>query len=160
MKINWTYIIGGLVVIILAFFLGWFARPSDKPITIVTETVKYDTLKTEKFIDREITKTIIKTDTVYQDKAVTVYTDSLQGSENEVEYNIKHTIEDGDSVRSIWDLQIKNLVTTINQYTVKDSVQTILEYKYVSKPFFLNEWFWVSLVELVGIILIAVMAVL
>ena len=37
----------------------------------------------------------------------------------------------------------------IKETITKDSVRTITETKFISKPFFLNEWFYVSLFELV-----------
>lgn len=156
----WLSLIAGIVVLIGAFFLGWFSKPSEEP-RIETKIVReIDTVEVEKIIEKKVFRTVSKIDTVYQDKRITEYADSLKGTEDKVEYNIKHTIQDSDSVYSTWDLKIKNLVTTVSDKITIDSTKTVVEYKYIPKPIILNEWFWISALEFAAIILIAFVSVI
>lgn len=117
-------------------------------------------MKLKRSSKKKVFRTVSKIDTVYQDKRITEYADSLKGTEDKVEYNIKHTIQDSDSVYSTWDLKIKNLVTTVSDKITIDSTKTVVEYKYIPKPIILNEWFWISALEFAAIILIAFVSVI
>lgn len=160
MKLNWTYIILGVVILGVAFLLGWFAKPSTTPKVEVKERVVYDTTETKKVVKETVTKTIEKVDTVYQDKGGFTYTDSIEGEKDGLEYKVTHTLSKSDSVYSFWDVEVKGLVETVKEYVVKDSIQTITEVEYRRTPFFLNEWFYVSLIQFIGLISVTITALL
>lgn len=145
---NWqkliAYILGGLALIVL----GWVLHSSfvPKPTTEIKESVRYDTVYSTKQVRVVETKVIEKP--IYRDSART-YADSIKGEKNEVAYNISHSISDNKEVVSSWQVNLEPKLKTVIQYVTKDSVRTIVEAKYVSLPFFLNPYFWSSIVLVV-----------
>ena len=153
---NKWYVIGGVIFALIFFLFGWFVKQGmqpDQPAKIeITERVVIDTLYIEKEIHITDTKTIVKIerDTVFANNekyTQKIYTDSLEGNEQEVSYKISHTIIDSDSIYSFWDVDIKPLEKRIVEFVSRDSTITMVEYEYVTPPFFLNNWFYVSMIS-------------
>lgn len=104
---------------------------------------------------------IIIHDTTYATKTKTTITDSISGTKSGASYKIKHTIteidKDLEKYPSSWKVDfIPPPERIIKETVTRDSIRTITETKFVSRPFFLNEWFYVSLFEL----LITVLAII
>jgi hypothetical protein len=152
---NWqkliAYILGGVALVVLGWLLHSAFTP--KPTSEVKETVKYDTVKvvkqvkfTEtKYIDRYISKDSART-----------YVDSTMGTKSEVDYKIKHTIRDDKKVLSDWEVNLEPKINIVTKYVTKDSVRTIVEAKYYQAPFFLNTYFYTTIVTTV----IAILAII
>lgn len=150
------YVLGAIVSIALGWLLHSFYAP--KPTTEVKEIVKYDTVKvvrqikfTEtKFIDRIITE---------KDSTRRSYIDSIMGNKNEVEYKIVHIVdipkEDYTAVSS-WDVDLEPKINTITKYVTRDSIRTVVEPKYFQTPFFMNTYFYTTILAA----LIAVLAII
>lgn len=85
--------------------------------------------------------------------------DSVEGERidslgNTVKYKIKHTVSSipnkRDTLKSEWDKQFfMNLKNKIEK-----EVTTITDTKFISKPWFLNEWAWGCIIAVVGFIVI------
>ena len=143
---NWQkvvlYILGGVAI----FFLGYLAHSTliPKPTIVIKETVRYDTLTTTK----TISFTKVRKDTIRIPLAFT-YADSIMGDTNQVKYDIKHTIQNDKEILTSWKVNLEPRFTEIIKYITKDSVRTIIEAKYISLPFFLNTYFWSSIILVV-----------
>lgn len=143
------FIIGGLIILIVGFFLGWFVKPSHKPSVEIKERIVTDTLEVEKpiYIHTQSEPTIVYKDTT----TIQAIYDSTSGTKDKVDYQIKYSLRLGE--KSNWDISLKPLITTITEYVTKDSIQTVVNTEYLSKPFFLDHWFYVSLILFVTTIL-------
>lgn len=140
------YVLGGVALIVLGWLLNSAFTP--KPETEVREVVVRDTLETIRTI------TVAKTDTITKTITETgfAYVDSIKGSKDEVDYKIIHSITDIGIVLSDWRVEVKPLTKTIVEYVTKDSIRTVVNTQYLSKPFFLESWFYIALVELAVVI--------
>lgn len=120
----------------------------DPPKTIVKEHYIYDT------IFAKPKPPIIIYDTTYATRTATTFTDSTSKSEQGASVKVKHTIseidKDLEKYPSTWKVDfIAPPERIIKEIVTRDSIRTITETKYLNKPFFLNEWFYISLFELV-----------
>lgn len=140
------YVLGGIALIVLGWLLHSAFTP--KPTIEIKERVVRDTVETTKTI------TLRQTNTIYRDTTnLQTISDSIKGTKDEVDYSIKHTLRFAEAILSDWQVEVKPLTKTIVEYVTKDSIRTVVDTKYITKPFFLNEWFYVSIVELVIVIL-------
>lgn len=141
------FLIGGLAILIVGFFLGWFVKPSHKPSVEIQERIVRDTLEVEKpiYIQTQSEPTII-----YKDTVQTII-DSTSGTKDKVDYSVKYSLKLGE--KSNWDISLKPLITTITEYVTKDSIQTVVNTEYLATPFFLNTYFYTSIVLLLTTIL-------
>ncbi len=143
---NWqkliAYILGGVALIVM----GWLLHSTfiPKPKTEIKEVVRYDTLTTTKVIKLTETKYINRP--VIKD-STRIYADSILGTKNEVDYKIKHTVQDSGKVLSFWEVKLEPKLKTIIQYVTKDSIRTVTETQFVGKPFFLDNWFYTTIVS-------------
>ena len=151
---NWqkliAYIFGGVLLIIL----GWLLHSAfiPKPKIEIKERVVYDTVYTTK----TITFTKVKKDTIrLTEPEQFFYADSILGTKNEVGYNIKHTIKGNKEILSSWNVKLEPKTKIITQYVTKDSIRTISNDIYISKPFFLDHWFWINMIAF-GIIILQI----
>ena len=142
-----VYVLGGVALIVLGYLLHSAFTP--KPTTEVREVVVRDTIETLKTI------TVTKRDTITRTIRETgiAYVDSIKGTKDEVDYKIIHSITDIGIVLSDWQVEVKPLVKNIVEYVTKDSIRTVVNTQYLVKPFFLDHWFYVALVELVVVVL-------
>jgi len=137
------YIAGGVALIVLGYLLHSAFTP--KPQIEVKERIVYDTLKTVKTI------TVTKRDTITRTIRETgiAYVDSIEGTKDEVDYKIIHSIFDFGEVLSDWQVEVKPLIKTVTQYVTKDSIRTVVDVKYIPQPFFLNPYFYSTIVMVV-----------
>lgn len=141
------YILGGVALIVLGWLLNSAFTP--KPSTSVIETIVRDTVKVERPIYIQTTS---KPTIVYQDTGIQALSDSVAGNENEVDYKIKYSYWQTEG-QGNWDIQLKPLIKTIREYVTKDSIQTVVQTKYIQTPFFMQTWFYISIIELVVVVL-------
>lgn len=141
-----AYALGGIGLIVL----GWLLNSVPKPSIEVKERVIYDTV----FQTKKITFTEVKSDTISRitDRKF-VYADSIVGTKDDVDYQIKHTVQNDSQVLSLWKVNLEPKLKTITQYITKDSIRTIVDTKFIPQPFFLQTWFYISIVELAVIVL-------
>lgn len=138
------YILGGIVLIAFGYLIHSTFTP--KPLIEVKERVSYDTVYQTKQVTIVKTKVIEKP--IYRDSTRT-YNDSIVGTKDEVGYQIQHTIKDSGEVVSVWKVNLEPKLKTVTQYITKDSIRTVVEAKYFPLPFFLNPYFWSSLILVV-----------
>lgn len=151
---NWQktilYILGGVALIILGYLLHSAFVP--KPKVEIKETIKRDTIETVKTITITKTKVIEK---IVEPKGIS-FVDSIQGNKDDVDYKIIHSISEIKELglyNSDWQVEVKPLIKNIVEYVTKDSIRTVVDTKYISKPLILNEWFYISIIELIIITL-------
>ena len=148
---NWQKLLAYLGGALALITLGYLLRLSTavQPSTTVTEVIRYDTtfvssapviIKETKFIEKPVLKDSTRT-----------YYDNITGQEDSTFYNIQHWITDGDGqkVASDWIVNVDPKYRIIKEYVTRDSVRTVVETKYSALPFFLNPYFWSSLVLVV-----------
>ena len=145
---NWQRLIAYVLGAVGLMVLGWLLHSTfiPKPSTTVETKIVTDTVYTTKRIRVVETKIIEKP--IYRD-SIRTYADSIRGEKNEVAYNIFHSIHENKEVVSSWRVDLEPRLKTIIQYVTKDSVRTIIEAKYFPTPFFLNSWFYVSIVSMI-----------
>ena len=147
-------IVGIIIILIAGLCVGRYIFPLiPKPTIEVKERIVKDTITVEKTIK------IFETSKpqIIRDSTQNIYSivDSVKGTQNEVDYKIKHTTTNNNGFLSNWEINLKPLVRTIKEYVVKDSIRTIVDTKYFAKPFFMDEWFYASIIEL-GIIVLLI----
>ncbi len=123
------------------FFVG---RSTVKPPTAtveVKEVVKYDTATV-------IRKVFVNKIQYIARESTRIYSDSIVGKQNEVDFKIKHTVKDSNKVvlPSIWEVTIEPHLTTITKIITRDSIQTKVNNVYLTKPFLMDSWFYTSVV--------------
>ena len=144
---NWqkliAYTLGGIALIVC----GWLLHSTfiPKPTTTVETKIVTDTITTVKKIYFTKTDTITKVIS----NGITTYADSIHGQQQEVDYKIKHSIRLDKETVSDWQVNLEPRLKTIVQYVTKDSVRTIVEAKYISLRFFLNPYFWSTIISVV-----------
>lgn len=138
-----------IIIIVVAltyigiFFLG---RNSVKPPTasvVERETIKYDTVTAIKkvYINRYI-EVKVKGDSIKS------YSDSIVGDTLETKYDITHSVTDSQkTIRSWWKVNIEPRFRTITKIITRDSIQTKINNVYLTTPFLLNSWFYVSVIS-------------
>ena len=148
---TWQKLLSYVITLIVGVILGWLliSHFTPKPTTEVREVVVRDTIETVRTIS------VTKRDTITRTIRETgiAYVDSIAGSKDEVDYKIIHSISDFGIVLSDWQVEVKPLVKNIVEYVTKDSIRTVVNTQYLVKPFFLDHWFYVALVELVVVVL-------
>lgn len=140
--------LGVLACLLIGGIVGWQLRTPKPPQVEVVKTIERDTIEVPIKVQKTEYKYITKVDTIFQkDSSIskTVYSDSLQGEKNNVAYSIVHKIFVSDSVKSFWDLDIKAKSFQLFETTSYDSILTIHKTEYVATPFFLNHWFYTTL---------------
>lgn len=144
------YVLGGVALIVLGYLLHSAFTP--KPTSEVREVVVRDTVETLKTI------TVTKRDTITRTIRETgiSYVDSIEGSKDEVDYKIIHSITDIGEVLSDWQVEVKPLTKTIVEYVTKDSIRTVVEVKYFQTPFFMNTYFYTT----IAMVIITVLAII
>jgi len=142
---DWKGVITHSLALIVGIILGYLivSHFTPKPTSEVKETVKYDTVKVVKQVKFTETKYIDRY--VSKDSART-YIDSTMGTKSEVQYKIKHTIRDDKKVLSDWEVNLEPKINVITKYITKDSVRTIVEAKYYQAPWFLNTYFYTTII--------------
>lgn len=155
MNKNLLYLIAGIIIIILAFLLGWFIKPSPviEPSVIVKTNTVIDTLISHD--TTVVNETHILKDTIYvrPDKKSKWIADSVSGINNNVEYNILHKIKEDTSQ---WRITLNSMAKEITRYVTRDSLKTVVKKEYVSKHFLLDEWFYISVGEFALIVYLAI----
>lgn len=136
------FVIGGVLILVVGFFLGFFIRQPAKPTIEYRERIVRDTVATKEpiYIHTQSEPTIVYRDTA----TIQAVYDSTSGTKDKVDYQVKYSLRLGE--KSNWDISLKPLITTITEYVTKDSIRTVVNTEYMSKPFFLDHWFYVSLV--------------
>lgn len=143
------YVLGGIALIILGWLLHSAFTP--KPKVEIKETIKRDTIETVKTITITKTKVIEK---IVEPKGIS-FVDSIQGNKDDVDYKIIHSISEIKELglyNSDWQVEVKPLIKNIVEYVTKDSIRTVVNTQYLTKPFFLDHWFYIALVELAVVI--------
>lgn len=154
---NWAkliaYVLGGAALIVL----GWVLHSTfiPKPTSTVETTVIHDTTYAKP------KPPITIHDTTYATRDKTTITTSTSGTEQGASYKIEVAISEVDKVLEKYpaDWKVDLLLPPpkiIKETVVRDSIRTLTETKFISKPFFLNEWFYVSLFGSVIAILIII----
>ena len=141
---NKNLLLWAIIIVVVAltyvgiFFLG---RGSVKPVQgsiEVKEVIKYDTVQTIRkiFINRYV-QVETKRDSIKS------YSDSISGDTLETKYDILHTVLDSfKTIHSLWKVHIEPRFRTITKTVTKDSIQTKINNVYLTKPFFLDTYFW------------------
>jgi len=135
------------IVIILAFigifFLGRGSVKAPTGKVEIRETVKYDTVQTIKklYINRYI-------ESQSKGDSIKSYSDSIVGDTNQVKFDIFHSVQDSQkTIRSWWKVNIEPHISTIIKTITRDSIQTKINNVYLTKPFLMDSWFYVSLIS-------------
>ena len=148
----WAIIIFMIVASYVAvFFIGRSTVKPQAATVEVKEVVKYDTATVIRKVFVNKTQYIAKDST-------RIYTDSIVGKQNEVDYKIKHTIKDSNKVvlPSIWEVAIKPHLTTITKVITRDSIQTKVNNVYLPKPFLMDTYFYTTVVS-VGLLILTLL---
>lgn len=140
------YGLGVLLLIVVGGVIGWLLRTPKLPETIVKETIVRDTVVVEQTLSDTLTQYITKVDTLVEyPNTNIVYADSIKGKKNDVEYSVFHKIVKGDSILSLWNIDVVAKSFQVFETTTYDSILTIHKTEYVRTPFFLDHWFYTSL---------------
>ncbi len=133
----------GAILLTAGLLIGRYLFPSiPEPKIEVKERIITDTVKVEKTITIfQKTKPVIVKDTAGNLQTIA---DSIEGTKDEVEYKIKHTLYGDKEIPSDWEINLKPMIKIVKEYVVKDSIQTIVDTRYIPKPFFADTWFYVS----------------
>jgi len=149
---NWqkviVYVFAVLVFGTICFLLGRSSKTPDPPSIVIKEHFVHDTTFAKP------KPPIIIHDTTYATRDKTTFTDSTSKSESGASVKVKHTIteidKDLEKYPSYWKIDfIPPPERIIKETVTRDSIRTITEIKFLSRPFFLNEWFYISLFELI-----------
>jgi hypothetical protein len=133
--------IAGIILITAGVLIGRYLFPSiPEPKIEVKEHVIRDTVRVETPIKifQKSKPTIIKDTT----GSIQTVVDSIEGTKDQVEYKIKHTISGSKKFLSTWEIEVKPLISIIKEYVVKDSIQTVVDIRYVPEPFIMDTYFW------------------
>lgn len=149
------------IVLLIGMFIGVFllGRASREiPVAQVDSVKVVDTLEVP-------ADPVIKKDTQYvfvfrdtTNKTITIK-DSISGYQNMARYNIKYNAvipADSGKAKRDWDVWLQPTILKFVEH--KTSTVTKKELEYVSLPFFLDEWFWISIGELALVILTIIFA--
>jgi len=146
---NKNLLLGAIILIVVVLsYIGIFilgrnsVKPSEPKIEI-RETVKYDTLTAIRkvYINRYI-------ESQSKGDSIKSYSDSIVGDTNQVKFDITHSVTDSQKViRSWWKVNIEPHISTIIKTITRDSIQTKINNVYLTKPFFMDSWFYVSLIS-------------
>lgn len=139
----WAIIICVIVASYVAtFFIGRSMVKPPRPKVEVKEMVKYDTTMVIKKVF------VNKIQYVPRPDSTRVYADSIVGKQNEVDFKIKHTITDSAKtiLPSVWEVAIEPHLTTITKIITKDSIETKINNVYLSKPFFMDTYFYTTII--------------
>lgn len=129
---------GAIALIVLGWLLH--APKKSEPKIEIKEVVKYDTTNVIKriYVNRYI-ESPSKTDSVKR------YSDTIKGDTLDTKYQITHTISDSQKVvRSWWQVNIEPRFRTITKIVTRDSIQTKINTEYITKPFFLDTYFYTT----------------
>lgn len=155
-----NYYLLGIVMVLCLAFGGvvthyWVDKPPE-PKTVVTESVKYDTLTILKKV--YITKTVqVQT----KGDSIKTYADSIVGDTADVKYNIFHSILDSNkTIRSFWKVDIEPHIQSIVKTITRDSIETKVNNVYLPKPFLMDSFFWTSVIEFGVIVLFVIKTIL
>jgi len=138
-----TITLGAIAFVVLGYLIHSAIYKPPQPKLEIKEKIIYDTVSTVKKVYFTKTDTLTK----IVSNGFTTYTDSISGQQQEVDYKIKHTLQNDKEVVSFWEVNIEPRLTTITITVTKDSIRTIVDTKYIQTPFFLNQWFFISLVS-------------
>jgi len=141
------YLLGAIALIVL----GWFINDAfeDKPKTEIKEKIIIDTLYAERNFEKsKIAGKPKKVEAITDSGTVRTYKDTLEVNEAEGFFlKVTHTtVDSNNSIDSYWDYSYKAVEKIVKEYVTKDSIRTIVDTKYLTKPFFMNEWFYISVV--------------
>lgn len=146
-----------IFIFVVGFLLGRSSITPDAPKTKVVETTIHDTTYAP------APPPIIIRDTTYAERNNSSITAMTSGTKHGVNYDAQVTISEIDKVQekyqADWEVNLylppERLIKDITQ---RDSLIEKTVTKYIKPPFFLNEWFYVSLVEGVIVVLFTVKA--
>lgn len=145
-----------IFVFVVGFLLGRSSKMPDPPKTTIREHTIHDTTYVP-------TDPIIIHDTTNATRTKTAITSSTSGTKQGVDYKAEVTIseidKDLEKYPADWKVDfIPPPAKIIKEIVTRDSLIEKTVTKYVKPPFFLNEWFYVSLVEGVIVVLFIVKA--
>ena len=141
---------------VAVFFFGRNSVKPPEPKTVVTESVKYDTLTILKKV--YVTKTV---QVQSKGDSIKTYTDSIAGDTADVKYNISHSVTDSaKAIKSFWKVDIEPHIQSIVKTITRDSIETRVNTVYLPKPLLLNDWFYVSMAEAGLIVLFIIKLIL
>jgi hypothetical protein len=156
--VNKNLLLWAIIIIVIAltyigiFFLG---RNSVKPPegkVEVRETIKFDTVSV---IKRIYVNRLVEVET--KGDSIKSYSDKIVGDTLDTKYEIFHSVIDSQkTIRSWWKVNIEPRFRTITKVVTRDSIQTKIDTKYLPVPWFLNNYFYVSITTT----LIAILAII
>ncbi|MCL4419951.1 hypothetical protein M1146_07730 [Patescibacteria group bacterium] len=149
---NWQTLISYAGILILGAVIGWLLHNPSKPSSEVHEVIKYETIAKTDTVT--ISKTRIIEKPIFTNSVFNI-ADSLVGDTNKVAYKVFHSVKGDSPIVSSWRIDLKPRTETIIKFITKDSIRTVVNTKYLPKPFFIDEWFYVAIVEL-AIVIIAI----
>jgi len=136
------------IVLVIATYVGVFVlgRNSIKaPVgkIEVKEVIRYDTVQT---IKRIYINRLVEAKT--KGDSIKTYEDRIVGDTLETKYDIFHSVSDSQkTIRSWWKVNIEPHISTIIKTITRDSIQTKINNVYLTKPFLMDSWFYVSLIS-------------
>ncbi len=146
---NKNLLLWAIIIVVVAltyvgvFFLG---RNSVKPpvgSVVERETIKYDTVQT---IKRIYVNRFVETKT--KGDSIKTYEDRIMGDTLETKYDIFHSVSDSQkTIRSWWKVNIEPRFRTVIKTITRDSIQTKINNIYLTKPFLMDSWFYISLIS-------------
>lgn len=152
-NIKWL-LIGGLTCFLLGSILGWYVKPKERiePAGIIIKTVRDTVIQIKEISDSK--ENTNPTTFIFADSIETEI-DKLEGEEPGLNFSITHTRTKfpGKEVKTFWDYTFKQTEKIIKEYITKDSLRTVIVPEYISKPFFLDPWFYTSIAFLLTTIL-------
>lgn len=148
---NWPKLLGFVGIFLAGAVIGWLLHAPGVPKIEIKERVKYDTV----YQTQNITFTKTRIDTVLKiTDSKFAYTDSIMGDTNKVKYKIQHSISNDKKLVTSWKVDLVPKLQFITRIVTRDSIQTKIEKEFYAQPWFIDSWFYMTIVT-IGLLIIS-----